>query len=173
MSERDRTVTLSLRISEVAYKALQEDAKKQNASINTIANQILLAYAQHDRHFKKYGLLKVSSPVFFKILNAATDEAIMESGISAGQGELQSIILSTTGELSVYRILEWLKRIGTYSNIFDYSEVTHGGKTVVTLSHQAGSKGSLFLASYLDSLFTSVGKQIKITQLRDSVTVEV
>ena len=49
LSAKERTVTLSLRISEVAYKALQEDAKKQNASLNTLANQILLAYAEHDR----------------------------------------------------------------------------------------------------------------------------
>ena len=169
---KDRTVTLSLRISEAAYKALQEDSKKQNTSINTIANQILMAYAQHDRHFKKYGMVKASSPLFARILNTASDDALIEAAKSTGTGELQSIILSTTGELSVSKILDWLKRVGTYSNLFDYSEVPHGGRTMVTISHQFGTKGSLFLASYIDSLFSSVGKQLKITQLTNSVAFE-
>jgi hypothetical protein len=169
---REKTVTLSLRISEAAYNALQEDSKKQNTSINTIANQILMTYAQHDRHFKKYGLVKTSTPLFARILNAVSDDALIEAAKSTGTGELQSIVLSTTGELSVSKILDWLKRVGTYSNLYDYSEVSHGGRTLVTLSHQFGSKGSLFLVSYLDSLFNSVGKQIKIKQLTSSVTFE-
>ena len=162
-----------MRISEVAYKALQEDAKKQNASINTIANQLLLAYAEHDRYLKKYGLLKVISPLYDKLLNAASDEAIVEAGKSLGPGALPSTIISMTGELSVPGILDWLKRMGTYSNLCDYSEISHGGKTSVTMAHGSGPKGSLLLASYLDSLFKTAGKQIKITQLKDSVTFEV
>jgi hypothetical protein len=162
-----------LRISEVAYKALQEDAKKQNASINTIANQLLLAYAEHDRYLKKSGLLKVISPLYDKLLNAASDEAIVEAGKSLGPGVLPSTIISMTGELSVPGILDWLKRMGTYSNLCDYTEISHGGKISVTMSQSFGPKGSVLLASYLDSLFKTAGKQIKITQLRDSVTFEV
>ena len=162
-----------MRISEVAYKALQDDAKKQNASINTIANQLLLAYAEHDRYLKKYGLLKVISPLYDKLLNAASDEAIVEAGKSLGPGVLPSTIISMTGELTVPGILDWLKRMGTYSNLCDYSEISHGGKISVTMSQSFGPKGSVLLASYLDSLFKTAGKQIKITQLRDSVTFEV
>ena len=173
MSTKDRTVTLSLRISEIAYKALQEDAKKENISINTIANQILLAYAEHDRYLKKYGLRKVIDPLWDKMLNAASDEAIVEAGKSLGPGVLPSTIISMTGELTVPGILDWLKRMGTYSNLCDYSEISHGGRISVTMAHGDGPKGSLLLASYLDSLFKTAGKQIKITQLRDSVTCEV
>ena len=162
-----------MRISEVAYKALQEDAKKQNASINTIANQLLLAYAEHDRYLKKPGLLKVISPLYDKLLNAASDEAIVEAGKSLGPGVLPSTIISMTGELTVPGILDWLKRMGTYSNLCDYSEISHGGKISVTMAHSFGPKGSVLLASYLDSLFKTAGKQIKVTQLRDSVTFEV
>ena len=63
--------------------------------------------------------------------------------------------------------------MGTYSNLFDYSEITHGGKISVTMAHDFGPKGSLLAASFLESLFKSVGKQIKVTQLRDSVAFEV
>jgi len=173
LSAKERTVTLSLRISEVAYKALQEDAKKQNASLNTIANQILLAYAEHDRYLKKYGLLKVVSPLYVQLLNAASDEALTEAGKSLGPGILPGMVMSMTGELTVAGILDWLKRMGTYSGLTDYTEISHGGRISVTMTHDNGPKGSLLLASFLDSLFKTAGKQIKITQLRDSVTFEV
>lgn len=173
LSTRDRTVTLSLRMSEVAYKALQEDANRQNISLNTIANQILVAYAEYDRHLKKHGMLKVSHTAFAAVLNAATDEAILEAGKFAGPGVFPSLILSATGELSTAGVLEWLKRMGTYSSIADYSEVSHGGKISVTMSHDLGPKGSLFLAGYLESLFRLAGKQVKITRLSDSLTFEV
>jgi len=173
LSAKERTVTLSLRISEVAYKALQEDAKKQNASLNTIANQILLAYAEHDRYLKKYGLLKVVSPLYVQLLNAASDEVLVEAGKSLGPGILPGMVMSMTGELTVAGILDWLKRMGTYSGLTDYTEISHGGRISVTMSHDNGPKASLLLASFLDSLFKTAGKQIKITQLRDSVTFEV
>lgn len=173
MSTKERTVTTSLRISETAYKALQEDAKKQNISINTLANQILLDYAEHDRYLKKYGLLKVITPLWNELLNAGSDEAIVRAGKTLGPGALPSTIISMRGELTVPGILDWLKRMGTYSNLCDYSEISHEGKISVTLSHGFGPKGSLLLASYLDSLFKTAGKQIKITQFKDSVTFEV
>ena len=160
-------------MSEIAYKALQEDAKKQNTSLNTIANQILLAYAEHDRYLKRQGLLKVITPLFTQLLNAGSDEAIVEAGKVLGPGAIPSTIISMTGELTVPGILDWLKRIGTYSNLCDYNEIAHGGKISVTMSHGFGPKGSVLLASYLDSLFKTAGKQIKVTQLRDSVTFEV
>ena len=164
---------MSLRISEVAYKALQEDAKKQNISLNTIANQILIAYAEYDRHLKKHGMLKLSHPAFAAVLNAATDEAIFEAGKSAGTRVFPSLILAATGELSTTGILEWLERLGAYSNIADYSEISHGGSVSVTMAHDFGPKGSLFLAGYTDSLFRLVGRKIKIIQLKDSITFEV
>lgn len=162
-----------MRISETAYRALQEDAKKRNISLNTIANQILLAYAEWDRHLNRFEMVKVSHPTFAHVLNAATDEAVAEAGRVAGPDVPAGLILSTAGELSISSILDWLRRMGTYSNLVDYSEISHGGKTSVTLSHNLGPKWSLFLASYFDAVFKSTGKQVKFTQLRDSVTFEV
>ena len=173
MSTKDRTVTASLRISEAAYKALQDDAKKQNISLNTLANQILLAYAEHDRYIKKYGMLKIAVPTFVQILNSTPDEAVTEAGRLEGTGVLPGVVVTTSGELTVPSILEGLKRMGTYSNLFDYSEISHGGRISVTMAHELGPKGSLLAASFIESLFKSVGKQVKVTRLRDSIAFEI
>ena len=172
LSTKEGTVNVSLRISETAYRALQEDAKKRNISLNTIANQIFLAYAEWDRHLSRFEMLKISHPTFAHILKAATEEAIAEAGRVAGADVPPGVILSTKGELSVSSILDWMKRMGTYSNLIDYSEITHAGKTSVTLSHDLGPRWSLFLTSYFDSVFKSADKQVKFTQHPGSVTFE-
>ena len=66
-----------------------------------------------------------------------------------------------------------MRLMGSYSNIADYSEVTHAGKTSVTLSHDLGPKWSLFLANYCESIFKAAGRQVKFAQFPDSVTFEV
>jgi hypothetical protein len=173
LSTKERTVNVSLRVSETAYRALQEDAKRQNISLNTIANQIFLAYAEYDRFLSKFGMLKVGLPTFSYVLNAASDEAVAEAGKLAGSGIIPSLVLTTHGELSVPGVLEWVRRIGTYSNMIDYSEISHGGRTSITVSHELGPKGSLFWANYLESLLKTTGNQVKFRQLHDSVTFEV
>ncbi len=67
---------MSFRISENAFKALQQDAKKNNTSLNTLANQLFMSYAEYDRFLQKFHMVKVSSPNFKRVLNAATKEAI-------------------------------------------------------------------------------------------------
>ena len=45
---RPRTATASFRLDESALSALQEDARKQNVSVNTLLNQLVLTYANYD-----------------------------------------------------------------------------------------------------------------------------
>jgi len=45
---RPKTATASFRLDESALNAIQEDARKQNVSVNTLLNQLVLAYANYD-----------------------------------------------------------------------------------------------------------------------------
>ncbi len=172
LAKREKSVTISLRVSETALKALQDDAKKHNVSINTLANQVLLTYAEFDRFLKRFGMIKLPLPMLNRVLGAAADEAIIEAGEAVGASVPESFILAKTGELSVANTLEHLRQMGTYANLFEYSEVTHGGKITITLSHELGPKGSLFLASYISSISKSLGMQIKPAQFNDSISFE-
>src|SRR6266566_4386341 len=49
----DKTVNRSFRISEKAYKALEEGAAKGKISLNTFVNQLFLNYAEFDRYASK------------------------------------------------------------------------------------------------------------------------
>lgn len=170
---KERTVTISLRVSESALRALQEDAKKQNVSLNTLANQMFVAYSDYDRYLQKFHMVKLSTPTLKRIINAATEQAIIEAGRTAGSSVPESFILAKTGELSVPNSLDYLRMMGAHANLFDYSEVSHGGKLLVTMTHDLGPQGSLFLTSYVEAIFAALGKGLKVRQVADAISFEV
>lgn len=170
---REKTVTISFRISEKAFKALQDDAKKHNTSINTLANQIFAAYSEYDRYLQRFNMIKLSTPTFKRILSAATKEEIVEAGKSAGASVPESFMLSKMGEISSANAVEYLTLMGMYANLFDFSSTNAAGKTVITLSHDLGPNGSTFLASYVESIFKATGKSTKISQYADGITIEI
>ncbi len=165
-------MTISFRISESAFKALQQDAKKNNTSLNTLANQLFMSYAEYDRFLQKFHMLKISSPTFKRVLNAATKDAIVEAGKSAGSSVPESFILAKMGDITPASAVEYLRLMGAYSNLFDYSEITASGKSSVTLTHDLGANGSLFLAAYMEAVFRSSGKNVKITQYDNGITID-
>ena len=59
---KPKTATASFRLDDLALSAIQEDAKKQNVSVNTLLNQLVLTYANFDRPMKR--LAKTAEMIF-------------------------------------------------------------------------------------------------------------
>jgi hypothetical protein len=169
---KSKTATASFRLDEGALNALHEDAKKQNVSVNTLINQLILTYANYDRPMKRFHMVKVSASTFRHILRAAKNETIIEAGHLAGNDGPRTSILAKSGELTVENALTYLKTMGNYSSLFEYSEVMHGGKVSVTLTHDFGPKGSLFLQEYVRSIFEPIGKPLTFQADENAVLFE-
>lgn len=169
---KPKTATASFRLDETALEALQEDAKKQNVSVNTLLNQLVLTYASYDRPMKRFQMIKMPASTFRYILQGAKDEAIVEAGRSAGGDVPKTYIMAKHGELTVEKCLEYLKATSTHSKLFDYSEVMHSGKVSVTLSHSFGNKGSLFLQSYVQAMFAPLGMVPEFSPDENAVAFE-
>jgi len=160
-------------LDESALEALREDAKNQNVSVNTILNQVVLAYANYDRPMKRFQVIKLPASTFRYLLEGAKDETIIEAGRSAGNDVPKTYINARWGEFTPENILEYLKTLGTYSNRFNYSEVVHEGRLNVTMSHSFGAKGSLFLQSYVQAIFSPLGKMPRFFPDENAVVFEI
>jgi hypothetical protein len=169
---KPRTATASFRLDESALNALQEDARKQNVSVNTLLNQLVLAYANYDRPMKRFHMIKVPASSFKHILEAATDEAIIEAGNSAGKDVPNTYIRAKWGELTVENALNYLKTTADYTNLFEYSDVVRAGKVNVTLTHDFGAKGSLFLQRYVQAIFEPLGRPPRFLPDENAVAFE-
>ncbi|HXW36369.1 MAG TPA: hypothetical protein VEJ36_00455 [Nitrososphaerales archaeon] len=168
----EKTVTISLRISDSAYKALQEEAKKQNTSVNTLANQLFLTFTEYDRFLKKFHMVKLSTPTLRSIIDAASEPDVVEAGSTSGSSVPIAFVVAKTGNLTFDHAIEYLRLMGAYANLFEYSEASDGGHVSITLTHELGPKGSTFIANYVEAIFKRFGKPFKVNKYKDAVTLE-
>jgi len=117
-------------------------------------------------------MLKLPASSFVHLLQAATDEAVIEAGNSAGKDVPKTYIRAKWGELTVESALDYLRTTADYTNLFEYSEVVRGGRVNVTLTHDFGAKGSLFLQRYVEAIFEPLRKPPKFLQDENAVSFE-
>lgn len=170
----EKTVTRSFRISESAFLALEEEAKKRNISLNTLVNQLFLSYANFDRYFQRFGMMKMSKFQFRKILKALPDNEIVELARKVAQNSSKIIILARYGTLSLTTILDYLNTLADYAYFVERSEVlSPGERRVITLMHSYGENGSIFVNAYAKALFELINMEPKLSSTENSVTIEV
>jgi hypothetical protein len=173
LRKKEKTVTRSFRISESAFKALEEDAARKNVSVNTLVNQLFLTHANYDIFYDKIGLMRVSQATFSRLVNACSDEVLIETARLTGKDIAKAIILAKHGVLSLTTVLDFIRTGSLYGGYAEYSEVENQGKRSITLMHNHGQKGAIFLRYYFESLFELVGCQPKVTSSEHSVTFEI
>jgi hypothetical protein len=144
----------------------------QNVSVNTLLNQILLAYSSYDRPMKRFQMIKLPAPTFNYVLQAATNEAAAKAGRLAGKDVPKTYIRAKWGILNAENSLEYLRAMSAHAKLFDYSEVIHDGTLSITLSHNFGAKGSLFLQNYVEEVFSQSGKVPKFSHDENAVVFE-
>jgi len=173
-SKTERIVTRSFRISERALHAIEEESRRQNVSVSTISNQLLLGFAKFDRFFRRLGLIKISSATFQRLLEAGSDSEVAEAGRASGSDTPRSIILAKYGTLSLETAIAYLQLQSEFSGLYQYDEVqlAWGAKRVITLLHRLGPKGSIFLANYVEAIFDQVGYSSKISLSDHSISME-
>src|SRR6266567_6597232 len=94
-----KTVAKSFRVNEKALEALQEEAKRQSISVNTLVNQLLLNYSEFGRYLQRVNALKMSRKTFEEILNSVSDDSLVKAAQTAGKSA-QSLLLPLSTERS-------------------------------------------------------------------------
>ena len=172
MMKKENSVTRSFRVSETAFKALEEDAARRNVSVNTLVNQLLLAYANWGRFFAKIGAVQIPKEAFSRLLDASSDEAVIEAARLSGLDTPRAIMLAKHGELSLTTVLDYVRAAAAYGGYAEYNEVEKQGKLVITIMHNLGRKGSIYLSSMLESIFGTIDRHPKITSSEHSILIE-
>jgi len=144
----------------------------QNVSVNTLLNQLLLTYANYDRPMKRFQVVKLSAATLRYILQEADDATLAKAGDSAGDDVPKTYILAKWGKLSLESCLDYLEAMSIHAKLFDYSEARNDGRLSFTLSHNFGSKGTIFLQHYVRAVFASLGRELKFTPDENAVTFE-
>jgi hypothetical protein len=169
---RAKTVTRSFRINEAAFAVLEEEAKRRNVSTNTLLNQQLLQYANHDRFFK-VGLVRISSVFFRRLLEAATDEELARVGEALAIDEPGAVMLEKSGEVTLNTTIEFLQMVSEYSGLYEYSQTKSPNGMVITIIHGLGRKGSVLYSAFAKAIFEAIGYSPKIRTHEHSIDFEI
>jgi len=173
LGKRERTVTRSFRISESAFKALEEDAARRNISVNTLVNQLLLAHTNLGRFLDRFGTIRMARPSFTGLLKACSDESIVEVAQSIAPDTSKTIILAKYGALSLRTVLDYIRTMSAYGGWGEYSELETQGKLIVTQTHNLGRKGSLFISNVLQAVFGLANVHPKTSLSEHAVIFEI
>jgi hypothetical protein len=161
-------------MSESAFSALEEEARKRNISLNTMVNQLFLSFANFDRYFEKFGMMKISKVSYRKTLKTVPDQEVVALAREVAQNSGKVIILARYGAMSLKGILDWLQDLADYAHWFQYHEAhSPEGKQVITLTHDQGTKFSTFMMEYTKELFGQISLSPKLSSTEDSITIGV
>jgi len=154
-----KTVAKSFRVNEKALEALQEEAKRQSISVNTLVNQLLLDFSEFGRYLQRVNALKLSRKTFEEILNSVPEESLVEAAQTAGKSAPVALIASKYGKVNLSSVLGFIHDLSAYANLFEYNERNENERWTITLMHELGPKWSTFLSYYLVEAFVSAGVQ--------------
>ncbi len=162
MPREGKTVAKSFRVNEKALTAIQQEAQRQNISLNTLVNQLLIDYAEFGRFVKRMSALRLSRKTFEAVLSASSDEELATGARAAGKSAPLALITSKWGRVTPNIVVEYLRDLSKYANLYEYNETNEDGHLTLTLTHELGSKWSIFLANYLGEAFAVAGTKPEV-----------
>jgi len=163
---------VTFRISDQIYEAMQDHARANKVSMNTLVNQLLGVWSESDRFMDEVGLVRITRPNFTKFLEALPERKLAQVGRSAGKDLARSYMMANEGQVTVSGILNYVKGFAQYGGYAKYNETENDGKRVVVLVHNLGEAGSVYIGAYVQSLFELVGSRPTMTTTERSVVVE-
>ena len=162
VTDKSQVIGKSFRVNRKALHALRDEARRQNLSLNTLVNQLLINYAEYGRFAETAHSMNLVSRIFSEILNAANEDAIMLASQNAGKTVPMAMVSSKSCDLTMNSIIQYIQDLASYAHLFSYNETNVNGQWTITLSHEHGSKWSLFLSGYFSEAFKTTGTEPKI-----------
>jgi len=156
-----RTVAKSFRIDERALEGLREEANSQALSLNTIANQLMINYANFGRYLKRMNGMMLSQQDLGEFINHLSEDSAVKVGKSLGKTSPKMLMTAMNGGSSVGRVIELVHNLSFCANWFQYTEKREGERWKITLMHNMGRNWSQFITHYINGAFTAAGCQTK------------
>jgi len=174
LNRKKRTVGRSFRINEEWIKVLNEEAKKQGISVNSLLNRLLQQYA-YLRYMLRYGAITVTRKGFSGILECCPEDKIRENGRNAGSTITRDILL-TMGVAPDYNFVILLvkKILSEFAGWFECDHHIKRDKEILHLRHDLGIKWSIYVEAAASETFNSVlGKKVTTEISDSSVTITI
>ena len=150
----------TFRIDADVMRGLEEEAKKQGATVNSLTCRILRKYVNVGTKLEQFQILSLPNKDLLDLLNSIDEKTIAKLAASMGRTTAKEIILQLYGDLTVKTYLQFLAIfLDGYSNWGSFYMEERDGAIKIRISHSLGSKWSHFLKNYLEASSLEVTSQ--------------
>lgn len=168
-----KSATITFRIDENYEKSLRKEAEEKRISLNALANQIFGDHVEFGQFMKKFGMIEMSKGTFRELLEILDEKDIIKFAKSIGSKEPKDFILFKWTELSPNSISEFIGMYFEYCGYGMCNIQTNESQIKVSIHHEFGKKGSLFLKSFLEAIIQStLEKEANVVTTQNSVTLK-
>jgi hypothetical protein len=147
---RITTDTVSFRIDSSLRENLEEEAKKNRTSLNTLVSQILSRYADWWRYVGKLGLIPLSKDLLRDTFTLLDKSDLEELGRRFAETSGREHVLYLYQQLSFGTIVQFLD---LWSSHFDAYEHRYDGKMhFYTVHHDVNLNFSIFVKEFVTTM---------------------
>ncbi len=142
----------TFRIDADVMRGLEEEAKKQGATVNGLTCRILRKYVNVGTKLEQFQILSLPKNDLLDLLNSIDEKAIAKLSASMGRNTAKEIMLQLYGDLSTKTLLQFLTIfLDGYFNWGSFYTEEDKGTYKIRISHSLGTKWSLFLKNYIEA----------------------
>ena len=169
---KQNTSKITFRIDEKIDKKLKEIAKEQKISVNILANQIFAKYLDLDTYMEKFGVMKMSKKVFKMFLDKTDSTELKLLALDAGSREPKEFMLFKWKEITSENVFAFMKIYCEHCGYGQCDLEQLENKTSMSIRHNFGQKGSVYIASFLKAVVAStLNHECDIIESSESVTI--
>src|SRR2546430_6126371 len=147
---RMTTDTVSFRIDSSLRANLEEEAKKNRTSLNTLVSQILFRYADWWRYSGRLGLIPVSKDLLRDVFKSLDKPELEDLGKRFAETSGREHVLYLYQQISLGTILQFLD---LWSSHFDAYDHRYDGKMhFYTVHHDVNLNFSIFVKEFVTTM---------------------
>jgi hypothetical protein len=153
----DEHVTRTIRIDSKLDKALRDEADERGQSVNNIVESLIHRYINNDRFFTEDQIVGLAPTTLSHLFEGLSNEATLKAGSNTGRLRARNNLLIRGLPLE-YDSLKWFITdvLGGYRGWFRCSFHEMDEAQMFHLRHSLGESWSLFIKSYLESMFRDI-----------------
>ena len=152
-----KTTVRTFRLDSEWDAILKEEADKNGLTVSALLNQIVKRYAVAQRFNANSQTVSLDFKIFSPILEMLTEAMVKDFGKAVGTISIREAIakrgLPINYESVEYLILEIYAKYASWFNCNTYKS---GTDIVFNLNHSYGVKWSVFISSFMESMFKTL-----------------
>lgn len=155
--ERVETTVRTFRLNEEWDNILKEEADNEQITVSQLLNQIVRRYIIAQRFFNHAQSVNIEYKLFSPILEMLSEEEISDFGKLVGASSVREGIANRGLPLDFDSVDFLIEEVyDRYSGWFKCNTYKNGSEYVFNLRHMFGRKWSLFIDSFMGSMFMTL-----------------